>query len=281
MVKINTFIVGAMKAGTTYLADILEQHQEVCVSRPKESMYFIDHPELSTRAFGEGYIDRVFQHYAGEKIICEASTQNLSSPESVEYIKKHNSDAVICCILRDPVDRAISHYKHLRRAGLVSERLEDFFRHESNQRDECIRASSYSFHLRQYKNAFGEGAVRIYFYEALVSDREAFVKKFLNDLGVDCSAQKLNLDFRSNESVDVRFQRLQAALFRNRRLLRQAKRVIPRFLYSSAKKIWHDFESLNTSKDSLRVSSSARAEIKRLLADEIEAYQALISESRS
>ena len=43
----NLFLIGAQKAGTTFLANLLGQHADICVSYPKETAYF-------TRNFGKG-----------------------------------------------------------------------------------------------------------------------------------------------------------------------------------------------------------------------------------
>jgi hypothetical protein len=36
----NTYLIGAQKAGTTYLAALLDQRPDVCVSDPKEPQFF-------------------------------------------------------------------------------------------------------------------------------------------------------------------------------------------------------------------------------------------------
>ena len=269
MPKINTFIVGAMKAGTTYVADVLEQHQDICISRPKESMFFIDTPELTTRGMGVRVLEKAYAHFAGERVVCEASTHNLSCAESAKYIKDYNQDARIICILRNPVDRALSHYKHLKRAGLIKDDINSFFDSDCLLRRECLNGSLYNLHLSRYFELFGRNAVKVYYYEDLVKNRPVFFERLLDDLGVGFPVQGLDLDFRSNESAGVNLAILQSLVFRNRSFLRLAKSLVPTLIYTRAKSAWQYLESFNTKKDDAVVYSRTRDVLEDLLRSDI------------
>lgn len=98
-------IVGAQKAGTTSLYNCLNQHPDILPASTKEIHYFSQH-------FTKG-LDWYLQHFperAANKISGEASPFYLFHPHSAERIASELPDIKIIILLRNPVERAISHY---------------------------------------------------------------------------------------------------------------------------------------------------------------------------
>lgn len=242
---INVFIVGAMKAGTTYISDVLAQHTSICFTRPKETMYFTVASERSTRGYGPRVLVKALGHHAGEPLVCEGSTPNFSDQASPSLIHEHNPEATIVCVLRHPAARALSHYRHMVRDGRVATPAADFFRGNSPAKRVCIDASDYATNLQRYLDRFGWERVKIYFHEDLNSDRSAFIHKMLVDLGAPPSIDGINLDFRRNEAQTPANRHIQRLFFRNRFLLRAAKVVVPNGLYHPVRRAWQKLESLN------------------------------------
>ena len=133
--KVNLFVVGAMKAGTTSFVDLLSQSEEIYIPPIKEPHYFVKHLPKSiytpSRYFNlDHYFEREFPkplHIAKlsdlnqyqkiyslakpkHRFLVDASTCYLNSPESAKRIFKYNPEAKIIILLRDPLKRAISHY---------------------------------------------------------------------------------------------------------------------------------------------------------------------------
>lgn len=106
------FILGAQKSGTTYLTNLLCKHPEVCMPKQKEVHYF-------TRNFhrGEEWYWRQFREKKGANCFGEA-TPNYLAVNYPEYaavskrIQQTLPGAKFIIVLRNPVDRAISAYKH-------------------------------------------------------------------------------------------------------------------------------------------------------------------------
>jgi hypothetical protein len=105
----NFFIVGAAKAGTTSLWRYLLQHPDVFMPSDimfKEPAYFSDIKGITDfKQYGS-----LFSGAETEKMIGEASTAYLTSPESPIRIKNKIPHAKIIIILRNPIDRAYSLY---------------------------------------------------------------------------------------------------------------------------------------------------------------------------
>ena len=106
------FIVGTMKGGTTILYDYLCTHPRVLPGRQKEYHYF---SLYATRGI-DWYIEQ-FPDRADEQLSIDASPTYFDvarMPTIPAYIQKAAPMARIILIVRDPVDRAISHVQHLR-----------------------------------------------------------------------------------------------------------------------------------------------------------------------
>ncbi len=102
------FILGAAKCATTSLHDYLGQCPEVCMSNPKEPFYF----EAEFERGPTYYFNRYFSHWAGEPFVGEARHRNLYMPYTAERIFRFNPRARLIVCLRNPVERAISHWWH-------------------------------------------------------------------------------------------------------------------------------------------------------------------------
>jgi hypothetical protein len=117
--RVNFLIVGAMKSGTTALASFLRQHPEICMS-PKKEIHFFDaegyDDSLSSEAAKQQYRSH-FPNYAGERIVGEATPIYMYFPPAARRIYRYNPEMKIIFLLRDPVQRAISHYYHTVRTG--------------------------------------------------------------------------------------------------------------------------------------------------------------------
>ncbi len=104
----NLFILGAAKCGTTTLHDYLSQLSGVCMSLPKEPFFFEAYYEKGMDFYKRHY----FSHWNGEPFIGEARHRNLIQPYVPERIYKTNPKAKLIIIVRNPVDRAFSHWYH-------------------------------------------------------------------------------------------------------------------------------------------------------------------------
>ncbi|AKJ65531.1 sulfotransferase family protein [Kiritimatiella glycovorans] len=107
----NFLIVGAEKAGTTTLASILAQHPDVFMCEPKEPRYF-SHP---SRGRGLAWYASLFESAEGKKAVGEASTAYTWHPHIADVpqrIHETLGDIRYIYMVRDPVERLISHYRH-------------------------------------------------------------------------------------------------------------------------------------------------------------------------
>lgn len=117
MKKPNLFILGAAKCGTTSLAYYLGQHPDIFMSPIKEPVFFNDGFQVV-----DNPIDyyNLFSDVKNEKVIGEASHAYMTNPRTAEVLALLFPDAKFIITLRDPVERAYSLYKHMKRHGYES-----------------------------------------------------------------------------------------------------------------------------------------------------------------
>jgi len=106
------FIVGAPKCGTTALCEYLNAHPNICLSSPKEPMYFLEEwPELHIASTEKDYLSCF--NLCQEKpnvVFGEGSALYLLSEKAIPNILKFNPDSKFIIMVRNPVDMAASLY---------------------------------------------------------------------------------------------------------------------------------------------------------------------------
>lgn len=112
--RVPTFLlVGAPKCGTTSLAHYLGQHPDVFFSEPKEPIFFEAEYEKGLEYYWRTY----YRAWHGESAIGEGRVWNLYLPFVPLRIRESVPEARLIALLRDPVERAYSHWWHRHSRG--------------------------------------------------------------------------------------------------------------------------------------------------------------------
>ena len=109
---VDFMIVGTQKGGTNALYRFLRQHPQIGMASIKEVHLFdsVEYSgEWSPRQIDERYRP-FFRHCPNAAVRGEATPIYLFFPEIARELKKYNSELKLIVLLRDPVERAISHY---------------------------------------------------------------------------------------------------------------------------------------------------------------------------
>ena len=191
--KPNLFLIGAMKSGTTTLHELLALHPEISMSEPKEPCYFVS-PELLQNLWPEmwrmglwkdasNYL-ALFKDKPGARYFGESSTDYSKRPKIdgvVEKIAAFNPDARFVYIMRDPIERTLSHYWHMvEHRGELRAPL-DAIRDDPHY----LQVSHYADQLAPYIERFGRERVYALTFEELKRDPQAAVRGVFAWLGVD------------------------------------------------------------------------------------------------
>lgn len=220
-------IIGAMRAGTTYLMRNLDEHPEIYMS-PKKEIHFFD--ENFHR--GVGWYSAHFKGAKEHRALGEATPIYMFDERVPSRMSSVLPNAKLVAILRNPVDRAYSHYWQKRSYGKEPLGFADAIAVETH------RISAGNDHRRLYsyraRGRYREQLVRFckyyrrdsllisLFEEMRDSPAESF-SRICRFLGVDDSFVPQNLGARMNSYLNFRSPRLRAF---GRRLPRPIRRAI-------------------------------------------------------
>ncbi len=128
----NFFILGAQKAGTTYLWTHLARHPQIFLSTPKELNFFDQHP--TPQRFAQVYLPH-FEAAQGYRWVGEATPTYLwhadprapwapplgeRPPDVAREVVAYCGSAIRCIVsLRNPILRAVSAFYHHFRKGRI------------------------------------------------------------------------------------------------------------------------------------------------------------------
>lgn len=128
-------IVGAQRAGTTALYEYLRRHPAITGPAWKEVNFFDVHYRR-----GEAWYRGHFPIGSRTRLVGEASPSYLFHPLTPARVAALLPDVRLIALLRDPVDRAHSHYHHERELGREPLSFEDALeREEERMRGELER----------------------------------------------------------------------------------------------------------------------------------------------
>jgi hypothetical protein len=194
----NFFLVGAAKAGTTSIYTYLSHHPEVFFPAIKEPHFFTQvRPAPAQQFLIEAVTKRstYLRLYGGatkHRVIGDASPSYLWHPEVPQRIRAAVPQAKIAIVLRDPVERAYSHYLMDYREGAQSKPfyealLEDMHRPEKGWGVSYLyyELGLYAEQVQRYLEIFKPEQVKVLMFEDLRHDTKAALYELAAFLGLD------------------------------------------------------------------------------------------------
>ena len=175
--KVDFFIVGAPKAGTTSLYHYLSEHPQVEMSSQKEPDYFSDKAIHEQGMYYNKNRVNTLDKYESlfvqkESVVYgEGSVSYLFYDNVAEDIKKYNPNAKIIIMLRNPIERAFSHYLMDYRLGLISDSFENIIAKKSKHKNahlfyqQYIEVSKYAKQIQRYLDFFEKDNILFIDYE--------------------------------------------------------------------------------------------------------------------
>ncbi len=201
----NFFIIGAPKAGTTSLYHYLKKIPEIYMSENKEPNYFSlktipnKKPFKPIRHTSE-YLD-LFNQAENQKIVGEASTNYLYDPDAAHLIHQKDPKALILTSLRNPVERAWSHFLMVKNAGWMNNTFHEQITKELKNEIDFdkphlrLKAGLYSNDVQKYLDIFGENQVKIIIFEEWIKDIKNTVNDIIKFLGLNYTVK---VDFQES-----------------------------------------------------------------------------------
>jgi Sulfotransferase domain len=192
-------ILGAQKAGTTALYAYLRWHPEITGPSFKEVSFFDRHYAQGERWYRAHFPAR------RASAVGEASPSYLFHPLAPERVAQLLPDARLIALLRNPVDRAFSHYQHEVALGREPLSFEEAIEHEEERMrgevERMLRDASYFSYawwnhtyvarglyaeqLERWFSAFPREQLLVLLTDELAQDAGGTYRRVLEFLGVD------------------------------------------------------------------------------------------------
>lgn len=252
--KVNTFIVGAPKTGTTSLYYYLNQHTNVCMSSIKEPNFF-SAKEVNSLFYKSKIVDDINEYHKlfsqnKKQIIGEASVSYLFFNDVPNRIYKYNPKAKIIILLRNPIERALSHYLMDFRLGFCSENFEDIIAQPEifpQYYQQYLELGNYFLQLKRYLNVFNENQLSIVFYDDLKSNSQKVMKHIFSFLEIEFQ----DLDYSIQNSFLSPSNIFVSELYKFNSLRKIVKSLFPEPFLSLVKSIFFSNNSKPTFSDSI------------------------------
>jgi hypothetical protein len=193
-----TFVIGgAPKAGTTAIWHWLSAHPQVWMSPIKEPHFLtrdanhpvpgvdiIGAPRANTHSRGIEWYESLFAGGEGCLARGEASTHYLGAVDGPELMEQFVPGLKVLFVLRQPVDRAYSHYWHNRKRGHDLPPFAAVLEDDPRLRY-VMYMSRYAQHLQRYLDALGPERVHVLLYDDVRADPRAAYAEICRYIGVD------------------------------------------------------------------------------------------------
>ena len=150
-------IIGAQKSGTTSLFDYLSQHPNLIPSYNKEVHFFDGGLNPHVDNFNKG-LAWYLTHFplklelTNNKKAFEASPLYLFNPLVPKRISESIPNVKLIAVLRNPTERAISHYFHEKRKGRESLTIEEALQAEEERLKLVINEQDYKNNMFMHKS---------------------------------------------------------------------------------------------------------------------------------
>lgn len=304
----NFFIVGAAKSGTTSLYEYLRLHPEVYMAPIKETHHFstdIDNTKFRpnyARALNKDlskFLDsdmeegifhafvkdwneyaRLFKNVNEQKAVGEVTNSYLYSHEAAKNIIAKFPDARIMMMLRNPVDRAFSHYLMDLRIGYETEDFMTAVKKDMSRNPKgwgisnlYVEIGMYYDQVKRYIELFPASQRRIYIFDDFVKNPHATMKDIFHFLGV---SDETGIDFRKKYNPSfIPKNKFIGKLNTQKRIKDWLKSVLPKPVKSKFKKTFY------TDKDLPKIKAEERKFLAGIFREDVMKLSQLLNRDLS
>lgn len=296
----NFLIVGAAKSGSTTLYHILKQHPDVFMPKFKEPLFFISDSikninkkdvffknEGNEKKYihDKSYYLKLFEPVKNEKVVGEASATYLYYyKESIPKIKEELKDPKIIIILRNPVNKVFSQFKHLKRFHAEESTFEKGLELEDKRIFKNYTAmyhykaqGLYFEQVKAFKDNFSK--VLVLYTDHLKDNPEIVARKCYKFLNID---DDFKPDFKD---YNVSIKRIKNRFFHKILYNRPVhsvkmflKNIFGNSFYESSTK---RYKKLNFERINYKIEEKTRKELKNYFKKDIEKLEQLLCEDLS
>ena len=202
MNRLPTYLIaGAMRSGTTALNSYLREHPDVAVSSTKEVHFFDSFYDRGVEWYREQ-----FPHSESARAVGEATPNYMFSTTALDRIKQTLPDVKLVVMLRNPIDRAYSHYWHDKARGKTEGDFGENVKREmdGDQGLNYIARGRYRAQIEHILERFPPTALHVEVFEDMVDRPDDLYASVCRFIGVDHSFRPESLGAPVNNFVEFR-----------------------------------------------------------------------------
>jgi hypothetical protein len=187
---VELFHIGPQKSGHTWIYRCLLEHPQIA-SPAEDCIYYFD----MFYSRGRAWYEQWFAGAGEQQKLFDPTCTYLRSPWAPRRIARENPDARIALCMRDPIERAFSHYWQEKKRNTTTY---DFDAVLSNYDlfSSWLETGFYAEHIERFLEHFPREQILCQRFEDLSGDPERFLTELLAFYGVDT-------EFRPAEIHDV------------------------------------------------------------------------------
>jgi len=176
---VDLFHVGPQKSGTTWIYRCLREHPQVACP-PRDTIHYYD----MFYARGPRWYAQHFRDARPEQKLFDPTPSYLRSPGAARRIAADNPEARIALCMRNPIERAFSHYWHEKKKRRFDFGFEEVLTNY-DLFSSWIEPGFYAEHVERFLEHFPRAALLCQRYDDLERDPAGFLGQLLAFAGVD------------------------------------------------------------------------------------------------
>lgn len=211
--NIDFFVIGFQKCGTSTLHSWLSQESSISLPSQKETHFFSHNDRYKNG------IDWYFSQFEVKEncLYGEIDPEYIYWPDAVHRMNELGGKAKIIVLVRNPIERMISHYKMTLRRGIEPLTLDQAIGEEKTRKKanpieyrkhySYFERSLYREQIENFQKVYNGNEYLFISFEKLFSeDRDAEYKKICDFLGIKSNLSQKDLNKKINEARAPRFK---------------------------------------------------------------------------
>ena len=178
-----------------------------------------------------------FNEWKGEKLVGHAPVNaSFYAEKAAKRIYEFNSSMKLIMILRNPIERAYSHYWYCHRNGLEDESFEEALEREEallkldkKREEQCLYYMSHGFYYEQlieYLKFFNRSQLLILYYDDFKKNPEKTLKEIYDFFGLE-EIRNEGINRKYNVASMPKFRIIHKLIYKDNIIKDAYKRVVP------------------------------------------------------
>lgn len=170
--------IGAMRCGTTWISDKLRSHPDIFIPPHFKELHFFD------RYYDKGsdWYRAHFSDKTEHQISGEFTPAYIRDAQALELISQTCPQAKLIISIRNPVERAFSHYNFLKKRENISDSFYDAL---FDDRYEMLKAGLYGEQIENCLKYFSRDRIHIIIFDEIEASPEQVLLDLFEFLEVD------------------------------------------------------------------------------------------------